>query len=75
MRRGDGAEHEQREARHVERAMQRDASLGGHRRGITQGVERLAHGGFLGQREQRGPHSRADGDDKPDDAQRCFGEH
>jgi len=38
-------------------------------------VERLAHGGFFGQGEQRGPHAGADGDDEPNDAQCGFGEH
>jgi len=55
--------------------MQRHAPLGGDRWGITQGVERLAHCGFFGQGEQRGPDARADGDNQPDQAQRGFGQH
>jgi len=73
--RGHGAQHEQREARHVQRAMQRHTSLGGDGWRIAQGMERLAYSGFFRQGEQRGPCTRGDGDDKPDDAQCRFGEH
>ena len=55
--------------------MQRHAPFGGYGRGITKGVERLAHGGFFGQGEQRGPDARADGDNQPNEAQRSFGKH
>jgi hypothetical protein len=55
--------------------MERHTPLGGYRGCITQGVERLAHGGFFSQGEQCRPDARADGDSQPNEAQRGFGKH
>ncbi len=71
----DRTEHEERQARDVECAMQRHAPFGGDRRCVAQGVQRFPDRRFLAERQQRRPHPGADGDDEPDESQCRFGEH
>ncbi len=71
----DGTEHEERETRDVQGAMQRDSALRRDRRRITQGVERFADRRFLPEGQEGGPDAGADADDQPDEAQSRCGEH
>ena len=68
------AEHQQGEPGDVEGAMQRYVATGRDRRRIAQCVERLAHGGFLAEREQARPECRRPGHRRADQRDRRVGE-
>ena len=75
VRRRNRSEYQERQARDVQRAMQRHPALSGDGGRVAQRMQRLADGGFLGEREQRGPHDRDDRDDQARDAECRFGQH
>ena len=70
-----GAEHEQRQAREVQRPVQRHAPRDTRRRRVAQRVQGLAHRGLFAQRQQAGPYGGSKRHGKPYPQQRRRGLH
>ena len=72
---GHGAEHQKRQARHVEGPMQGHAAAGRGGRRVAQRVQCFADGRLFAERQQRRPGGGEQGRQQPREGERGLGQH